>query len=129
MNETFKKGERLKSRKLIERLFVEGKRIKSNPIQLVYLQVDHNSDFLFQAGFSVGKKRFKRAVDRNKIKRLMREVYRLQKHILPQSNEQIHTKKHVFMFMYVADKVLPYQDIESHVIDLLEKFKKSILKQ
>lgn len=124
MDYTFKKGERLKSRKLIEQLFIEGKRIKSNPVQMVYLPIEHTSEFLFQAGFSVGKKRFKKAVTRNRIKRLMREAYRLHKNILPELNDEMHTKKHVFMFMYVADKLITYQAIEKSMIDLLEKFKK-----
>lgn len=128
MDYTFKKGERLKSRKLIEQLFIEGKRIKSVPVQMVYLSIEHTSDFLFQAGFSVGKKRFKKAVSRNKIKRLMREVFRLNKHILPTLHEEKYTKKHVFMFIYVADKLMPYQAIEMSIVELLEKFKQSILK-
>lgn len=127
MKYTFNKGERLKSRKLIERLFLEGKRIKSVPVHLVYLSVEHETDFLFQAGFTVGKKRFAKAVTRNRIKRLMREAYRLHKHILPELQGERDTKKHIFMFMYVGDKVLPYQEVENHMIDLLKKLTKSIL--
>ena len=127
MDYTFKKGERLKSRKLVEQLFIEGKRIKSNPVQMVYLSVEHTSDFLFQAGFSVGKKRFKKAISRNKIKRLMREAYRLNKYTLPTLQDDKHTKKHVFMFIYVTDKLLAYRAVEKSMIDLLEKFNKVIL--
>ena len=79
MRLTFGKQEKLKSRKLIERLFEEGKSVKKYPIRLVYLQTDHTSDLPAQVGFSVPKRHFKRAVDRNRIKRLLREAYRIQK--------------------------------------------------
>lgn len=125
MKHTFKKGERLKSRKLIERLFVEGKRFKSFPIQLVYLQTEHDSDYLIQTGFSVPKRHFKRAVDRNKVKRLMREAFRLHKHLLPNLKEISYTKKHVFMFIYMTDIIVPYNDVEKHILKLLKKIKQS----
>lgn len=126
MKYTFKKGERLKSKKLIESLFCEGKRLKSASLQMVFLQIEHDSDNLYQAGFSVTKKRFKRAVDRNRIKRLMRESYRLQKHQLVVHNSENYTKKYVFMFIYIADNIHSYQTIEQSMIELLEKFKNSI---
>lgn len=126
MKYTFKKEERLKSRKLIEQLFDEGKRLKSFPIQLVYLQIEHDTDYLVQASFSVPKRRFKRAVDRNKVKRLMREAYRLQKHLLPNLNDIDYTKKHVFMFIYMTDIIVSYNDVEIHIVKLLEKFNQEI---
>lgn len=126
MKYTFKKGERLKSRKLIERLFIEGKRLKSASLQMVFLQIEHDSDNLYQAGFSVAKKRFKKAVDRNRIKRLMREAYRLQKHQLLVYKGENYTKKYVFMFIYIADTIHSYKTIEQSMIELLEKFKNNI---
>lgn len=129
MKNTFKKGEKLKSRKLIEQLFIEGKRLKSFPIQLVYLPVEHDSDYLVQAGFSVPKRRFKKAVDRNKIKRLMREAYRLQKHLIPTSQDEKYTKKHILMFIYMTDNILSYSDIEKKICQLLKDFNKIIPKK
>ncbi len=126
MKYTFKKGERLKSRKLIEQLFIEGKWIKSHPIQLVYLQTNHDSEYLVQTGFSAPKRRFKRAVDRNRIKRLMREAYRLQKHLLPNLKDGNYTKKHVFMFIYMTNDILSYKDVEKHIGELIEKFNQRI---
>lgn len=127
MRNTFKKGERLKSRKLIEHLFVDGKDFKSFPIRLVYLQIEHDSDFLVQAGFSVPKRQFKKAVDRNRIKRLMREAYRLQKNTLPKLQDKIYTKKHVFMFIYMTDTIVSYKDVEGRIGKLLERFNRSII--
>ena len=82
MKFTLGKKERLKSKKLIEKLYAEGKSIKVFPFRMVFLQVQHTSDFPFQVGFSVPKRNFKLAVSRNRIKRLMRETYRLQKNIV-----------------------------------------------
>lgn len=82
MKFTLGKKERLKSKKLIEQLYAEGKSIKVFPFRMVFLQVQHTSDFPCQVGFSVPKRNFKLAVSRNRIKRLMRETYRLQKNIV-----------------------------------------------
>src|SRR5579871_6744835 len=68
----FGEAERLKSKKKIEKLFKEGKAISNKGFTLVYLPLQLNSLYPVQAGFSVPKKCFKHAVDRNRIKRLMR---------------------------------------------------------
>ena len=119
MRYTFKKGERLKSRKLIEQLFLKGKRLKSFPLQMVYLQIDHKAESLYQAGFTVSKKHFKRAVDRNRIKRIIRETYRLQKHII---DDEKYTKKYIFMIIYTSNQKFSYQEVAEKTGKLLEKF-------
>ena len=81
---TLKKDERLKRRKIIEQLFSEGRAVTAFPIRVQYKMVDQLTEPL-QAGFSVSSRNFKRAVDRNRIKRLMREAYRLQKLPLEQA--------------------------------------------
>ncbi|MBL7733996.1 MAG: ribonuclease P protein component [Chitinophagaceae bacterium] len=78
---TLGKKERLKSRKLIEQLFKEGKTFTVFPFRVYYL-TRPLSDVFLQAGFTVSARKFKKAVDRNRIKRQMREAYRLQKHLL-----------------------------------------------
>jgi len=123
MKYTFKKGEKLKSRKLIEQLFKDGKRLRSFPIQMMYLEIKHESDELYQAGFTVSKRHFKRAVDRNRLKRLMRESYRLQKQVI---TAEKYTKKYIFMFIYLSNEKLTYQDIAIHMKSLLEKFSDKI---
>jgi ribonuclease P protein component len=89
MNNTLGKKERLKSRKLIGRLFEEGTSIKNFPFRLVYLSTEITSVFSVKASFSVPKRNFKKAVDRNRIKRLIREAYRLEKKMY--SKDQIFT--------------------------------------
>lgn len=79
------KQARLKSRKVIDHLFKDGKSFTVFPFRVIYhftkLPVTPDA-FQLQAGFSVSKRHFKKAVDRNRIKRLMREAYRLQKNEL-----------------------------------------------
>jgi ribonuclease P protein component len=119
MQQTFKKQERLKKSKLIEQLFAEGKSITVFPIKLIYFQIDHQSPYKVQAGVSASKRNFKKAVDRNKIKRLLREVYRKNKYLIYDSE---NTKKHIFMFIYLGKIELDYQTLEKKMVELIHKF-------
>jgi len=118
MRFTFKKEEKLKSKKLIEKLFEKGNSISEFPLRMIYLKIDHTTDYLVQATFSVSKRKFKKAVDRNRVKRLMRESYRKHKHTLYQNIEE----KHILMFTYLDEKEHKYVDIEEKMIHLLMKF-------
>ncbi len=119
MQNTFKKQEKLKKSKLITQLFAEGKSLTVFPIKLIYLQVEHNSPYKIQAGVSASKRNFKKAVDRNKIKRLLREVYRKNKYLIYQSE---NTKKHIFMFIYLGKNELDYKTLEEKIVELIHKF-------
>ncbi len=118
MKFTLGKKERLKSKKLIEQLYAEGKSIKVFPFRMVFLQVQHTSDFPFQVGFSVPKRNFKLAVSRNRIKRLMRETYRLQKNIVYDKVD----KPYVFMISYIGREEMSYQELYFKTKKLLELF-------
>ncbi len=122
MRYTFTKSEKLKSRKLIGQLFEQGQRLKAFPLHVVYLPLTHEGDFPVQAGFSVSKRYFKHAVDRNRIKRLMRESYRLHKHKL----YQCCTEKQVLMFIYISREKADYQQVEKAMIDLLKQLSQTI---
>ena len=98
MKHTLGKLERLKSKKLIEKLYQDGNSVKSFPLRMMYLQTAHTSDFPAQVGVSVAKRNFKLAVDRNRIKRLMREAYRLQKEIVYDQLDE----PYVFMISYLG---------------------------
>lgn len=103
----FGKNEKLKSRKQIEQLFKEGKSFSSFPFRVVYVFVNEDTAIL-QAGFSVSTRYFKKAVDRNRIKRLMREGYRLQKNTLYDAVAASAKKLNVF-FIYTGNELPEYE--------------------
>ncbi|MEI6311978.1 MAG: ribonuclease P protein component [Bacteroidota bacterium] len=76
---TFKKEERLCSKKLIDKIFEGKKVIHLFPFSIYYTCCDMDIAYPAQVLFAVSKKNFKRAVDRNRIKRLCKEAYRSQK--------------------------------------------------
>lgn len=117
MGFTFGKEEKLKSKKQIEQLFAEGKIVKDFPILMKFLKTDVN-DFPIKVAFSVPKKNFKLAVDRNRIKRLLRETYRLNKHMLLNNVAD----KYVVMFIYTDKKEWSYTELEEKMIAVLNKF-------
>lgn len=121
MRFTFGKQEKLKSRKLIEKLFTEGNSVKKFPVRLVFLQTKHTSNFPVQAGFSVPKRNFKKAVDRNRIKRLLREAYRHQKQPLYDQLE----KPYIFMFTFIGKKEPTYLEAQQKIQEVLALFMKA----
>lgn len=118
MRFTLGKEERLKSKKLIEKLYEEGKTVKVFPLRMVYIQTEHTSKFPAQVGVSVPKRNFKKAVDRNRIKRLLRETYRKEKHTIYEAVD----KPYVFMISYLAKDEWKYADIERKMKKLLTQF-------
>jgi ribonuclease P protein component len=118
MNFTYNKHEKLKSRKLIKQLFEDGKAISIYPLRLIYLKVEHESDFLLQTGVSVSKRNFKLAVNRNRIKRMMREVYRLNKNMLYKSLDD----KYIFMFIYLGRTETDYNKLNDKMKKLMQTF-------
>jgi ribonuclease P protein component len=133
MNFSYPKSEKLKSKKTIDLLFSKGKSVSKYPLRLVYVESDfdisESRDFgtaqKIKMGVSVSKKYFKHAVDRNYFKRLLREAYRLNKHLLIDHLE----KPHAFMFFYQSSDRLSYQEIETKTIQLFEKFVVEIKKE
>ncbi|EZH75169.1 ribonuclease P [Aquimarina atlantica] len=117
MKATFNKKERLKSKKEIELLFSEGKSISKYPIRLVYRKSNLEESIKIRAGVSVSKRNFKKAVDRNCIKRLMRESYRKNKYIVPNTTHQF-----TFMFLFSGKEIPEYSLIESKIKGILQKF-------
>jgi len=118
MNFTYPKNERLKSKTTIGLLFSEGKSVSKYPLRLVYHQAEAGSDEKIKIGVSVSKKYFKKAVDRNYFKRVLRETYRLNKHLLWDNLEEPYS----FMFFYQTKDRLSYEEINTKTIQLFEKF-------
>jgi ribonuclease P protein component len=107
MDKTFSYGkkEKLKGRKMIEQLFSKGKSFTVFPIKIFYLQPGTPLDFSVKAGVGVSARNFKKAVERNRIKRLLREAYRTEKLSL-----HLYLKEHntqLIMFLLYTDKLLP----------------------
>ena len=102
----FKKEDKLKSRKAIEELFATGKSFSSFPFRIVWLP--SNNQATLQAGVGVSNRNFKKAVDRNRIKRLMREAYRLQKNELQKQLQE--NEKSMSVFFLYQGKELPGYD-------------------
>ncbi|WP_136667206.1 ribonuclease P protein component [Flavobacterium sp. H122] len=123
MENTYPKHEKLKSRTLINQLFSEGKSVSKYPMRLVYVQVSELDDSNIKLGVSVSKKHFKKAVDRNYYKRVLREAYRLNKSILL---DAVEDKNYAFMLLYQTKDRLTYQEVSEKTIQLFEKFQNTI---
>lgn len=119
---SLKKEERLSSKKVIDQLFAEGKSFISFPVKVVFLPTKLPANFPVQAGFSVSKKIFKRAVKRNRIKRLLRETYRLNKHIL---YNQLEGRQLAVFFIFIGKELPAYASVEA----AMKKALHSILKK
>jgi ribonuclease P protein component len=119
---TLSKTERLKSRKTIEQLFKAGKSFAVFPIRVYYMSATADAAPL-QAGFGVSTKNFKKAVDRNRVKRVMREAYRLQK---PELADVLKTKNICLsLFLIYTAKELPlFENIVKKTAAILERLKK-----
>ena len=118
--------ERLKSRTIIQQLFKEGKALSVFPIRVVYLEVPLMEPFL-QAGFTVGTRQFKRAVQRNRIKRLMREVYRMNNHTLKCMLEERSIHLAVF-FMFTGKELPDYGLVFDKMKLALKKMENQLMK-
>jgi ribonuclease P protein component len=103
------KKEKLKSRKQIDSLFASGKSFTVFPIRVTYKFVSNEDEHHAQIGVTVSKRYFKKAVDRNKVKRLLREAYRLQKAELAGQLQQSKLKAYLF-FIY-TDKTIASFDV------------------
>ena len=117
MDFTYPKNEKLKSTKIIDSLFSEGKSVSKFPLRLVYVPIS-NSDKKIKFGVSVSKKHFKKAVDRNYFKRVLRDCYRLNKKLIHDNLDQ----PYAIMFFYQTKERLTYQEINEKTIQLFEKW-------
>lgn len=123
MKPTYSKIEKLKKKKYIDLLFSEGKSVSKYPLRLVYVALEEN-EVPIEFGVSVSKRYFKRAVDRNYYKRILREVYRLNKEMIYSSID----KPYAMMFFYQTKERLTYAEIDEKTKLLFDKFKEAISK-
>ncbi|MEN8115775.1 MAG: ribonuclease P protein component [Bacteroidota bacterium] len=120
---TFKKEERLCSKKVIDKLFAEGESFLSFPIKISFIKTTLPSNSPVQAAFSVSKKNFKKAVHRNRIKRLMREAYRLNKNKI---YEQTGVEQVAIFFIFIGKELPDYTSIEKGIKKGIKKLIKKL---
>ncbi len=113
---SLKRNKILKSKKEIDKLFSGAQSISSYPVRIVYIINKEENEF-FKTAFSVSKKRFKRAVDRNRIKRLLREAFRKQQ-------DKLKIKGIEMMWMYTGKEMPDYPVIYQSIEKLLTEINK-----
>jgi ribonuclease P protein component len=127
---TFNHNEKLKSKKLIDLVFKQGNSFHSFPYRTIYLPykvemgipeaVGFTKDFPVKFGISVSTRNFKKAVDRNKIKRMSREIWRLHKHLIYEKFLEKNIQIAVF-YIYTQKEILPYDDLEKGILQGISK--------
>ena len=122
-NFAFRKEERLCSKKIIEKLFSDGESILVYPVKVLFLKIPLSSDYPAQAAFSVGRRNFKKAYQRNRLKRMMREGYRLNKNSLYNSIQQ---SQYAVFFIYIGKEMSGFKTVESAIKKALSGIKESI---
>lgn len=118
MKANFPKIEKLKSKILVEKLFDEGKSITVFPLRLIFLNTRFNEPVKTKCGVSVGKRNFKNAVDRNSVKRLVREAYRLNKGFYFNNI----TTQYALMILYIGNEKPTFEQTNKAMKQLLDKF-------
>ena len=116
----FSKAERLKSRKQIDELFAKGKSFSVFPVKAIYIFDSTTENAGIQVGVTASKRFFKRAVDRNRIKRLLREAYRLQKEDLSLHIKASHKSAKVF-FIYTDKTIADFETIKTAMYKCLQR--------
>lgn len=124
---TLGKNERLKSRKQIEQLFSEGKKFSVTPFRIFYLVHILPAKDLhpIQFGVAVSTKNFKRAVDRNRIKRLTREAWRMQKNELTEELKAAGKQLTIF-FIYTIKEMPEYNLVFEKTKEAIQKLIKLV---
>jgi len=121
----FPKSERLTNKKKFEKLFESGQTIKAFPLKIVYiLEEETEGSPKTQFAFTVPKRSFKKAVDRNYIKRRMKEAFRLHKHEIPE-NIDLEKKNLYGIFIYINRGKQEFHAIEKAMVKGLSKLFKA----
>ncbi|MFM1879633.1 MAG: hypothetical protein RLZZ241_2499 [Bacteroidota bacterium] len=115
---TLNKKERLKRKILWDHVFAEGQQVKSYPFLLYYYKTELPEGIQFQAGFAVPKKNIRKAVSRNRVKRLMREVYRKEK---PGLKARL-VGSYALVFLYLGKELPVYTLVSKNMTAILQKW-------
>jgi len=132
---TYQQQDKLKSRKQMQNLFALGKSMSNSPLRLIYILEDivnehptNLAPLMIQAGVGAPTKQFKKAVQRNRVKRLLREAYRLE---LPAFKAQLplQGKRLSIFILYMEENVLPQIELNIKMKLILNQLVKRIYGQ
>jgi ribonuclease P protein component len=120
LENTFTREERLKSGKEIDKLFSRGKKFSLSPLRIFWRVREREEESEIKIMISVPKKIFSRAVDRNLIKRRIREAYRQHKQLLPQVSKTGRPLALEIAFIYNSKDIIEYHELETKIISVLQ---------
>jgi ribonuclease P protein component len=121
--QTFSKNERLCSKPLIDQLIQKGNSFNGFPFKIIWMELQESSAPV-KIVISVPKRNFKRAVDRNRIKRLIREAYRKNKHTLI---ERVGDKKIALLLVFTSKTFMDYGVIEEKIKNVMNRLSNEIV--
>lgn len=122
----FHKTERLKNHHSLTALFKSGQSFSAYPLRVVYVPIEQAGNFPAEFALSAPKKKFPNAVDRNRLRRQIREAYRLHKHMLYE--DLINKDQRIaLMVMYVAKEKKSYKEIEKAMKRIIKGLQKAIV--
>lgn len=123
---TFQKKDKLKSRKQTQFLFAKGQSMNSFPIKLIYT-LEFNEPGSVQAGVGAPSRTFRKAVDRNRVKRLLREGYRLERpEFIASSVDALNKLRVNLFFLYTDATVISQKEIQEKIKQLLSRLSEKI---
>ena len=123
---TFQKKDKLKSRKQTQFLFAKGQSMNAFPIKLIYT-LESNEPGSVQAGVGAPSRTFRKAVDRNRVKRLLREGYRLERpEFITSSADALNKLRVNLFFLYTDATVISQKEIQEKIKQLLSRLSEKI---
>jgi ribonuclease P protein component len=125
---SFRKDEILRKKKLIDRLFAEGSNFYIYPFKIFWLATPLETPYPAQILITVGKRSFKNATDRNRVKRQIREVYRMHKHVL--YDNLVKDQQHCILgIIYTTNLHLPTVELEVKIKAVMKRLYSEINKK
>lgn len=124
-NQTYPRNEKLKSRKLIQEVFARGKSVSVAPIKCLFLIQPPGLTELIQTGVGVSARNFRKSVQRNRIKRMMREAYRINNQSLHQALGQQQIALALFI-LYLGKDMPEWKELHTAVKSALDKLQKQL---